>query len=577
MAQVPQAQRQVIGQTVQAKKIATTPGIEAFGGGYGVDRMMNALGNTVGALFDLNDSHDSLEANTKAAELTRLKNNVIHGYNDENGNKVQGYSATTGKAATTEIDTYKNKFKEGFDKLNGELSNDRQKQKFRRYYDEMDLEMDGMMKGHSSRQQLEYDKSNTDAYVQAQRDDAIHNYSMPGKVESSLKKQEQSIVDFGLRNGYEPGSEFIKQKILQAKTMAHAGVIERLLTDDKDQLAKDYLAKVSEEKRDGAGKVTKAREISGDAIANLERMVEAGSLRGESQRISDNIIRTSESIGPALEMARSIEDPKLRDEITQRVKVRFAEANSVKTDQELQNFVSVADYVEKYKTRDGMPVSQWNSLYQKEKDAIDKRILILNSGSLTVNNDKVYSDLMMMASNPITQPKFAKENLFVEARNKLDDPHYNELVATQRGILKKDEAITKKLDMFRTDRQVVIDSLKAVKITQKSDPDVFNDFNRKIALLKERWQISNGKNMPDTEFQKMVDHQLIEGEVPGKYFGTNTKRFFELDEGSKMEVDVENLPKEDVSKIKKALEKNNIPVTDANIIERYYRVRGRDS
>jgi TusA-related sulfurtransferase len=577
MPQVPQGQRQIQARPFQAQQLTTNPGLEAFGGGPGVDKMMGALGKLGENAINLLDSHDELEANKLSAELIKRKNKILYGYQDEGGNKVHGYLATGGKDATVKINEYKDEFKKYSDELSSSLANDRQRAKFLRQAALMDAEIDGIMQKHSANEALRYDEIETENAIKTHQDDAVLNYkaiAVPdpsdpskttSKIATSLMIQEKLIRDNAARNGYGPDSDFVKQKVLQAKTMTHKGVIERMLANDEDLYATEYLNAVKSK-----------GEVGGNALPDLERMVEAGSLRGESQRHTDRIFGSSSDMGMALSKAREIQDPKLRDEVTQRIKVRYQEANTVKEDLDNKLFDKFFAHVEEFKGRDKIPLHEFQKLPPNLQQAVDNRIRFLNSGSVQMTKWQVYSDLRMMAATPETRGKFLKMHP-MEYRNDLADSEFKELVKLRHDLAKGDKSADMYLDGFRSDQQVVNDTLKGVGIDPDKKPELFSLYSEKVDKKVQKWKTENNKkSIPNDVLKKLVDEELIEGTVPGTgIFGLfkTKKRVFQLKDGEEIEVSLDSIPKDDRANIEKALKKRNMPVTEENIVDLYSKVR----
>jgi hypothetical protein len=94
--------------------------------------------------------------------------------------------------------------------------------------------------------------------------------------------------------------------------MTHVGVIDRLLANDQDLAAKQYY---------DAHKA----DVTGAATIAVERALEEGSTRGESQRQADTITAKAATLGDALTQVRAIADPKVRDATEERVRKFFSE------------------------------------------------------------------------------------------------------------------------------------------------------------------------------------------------------------------------------------------------------------
>lgn len=579
MPVVPQAQRTVASRTIQSGQVSTNAGEEVFGGGAGTQALTNSIGGLAQAAGGMINQIDDLEADRAIAEAHKRKNAFMLG-DPKIPETDGGFLSKGGKQATVDMDLYKQRMSTSFKELEDGLSNERQRNRFRSGMGQVDAEIDSQMKRHALGETMKYDEQETSAMLANHQQDGIVNYKeiVPvvneagqivgeqSKIRMSIDRQEQIIKGFASRQGYGEESEYTKQKILQAKTATHKGVLEHQIADDQDQLAVDYLKEAE----------TKG-EIDGRALPDLKRMVEAGSLRGNSQRESDRIMDSSSSIGSALTEARKIEDPKLRDEVTQRVKVRFAEAESVKNDINKKNYEDMFDQLNKDKTLSKIPPDRLAKLDSSEYKSLMAWELQLNSSKSIVTDQEKWYNLRLMAASPETQDKFTKMNLIKEARMHLSDSDFNTILNLQTNLISGKGSSSDQMDGFRRDNQVIEDKLAGVGIDRRKNKELYSQFASTMDSVITQWQKANGgKNVPNDVLEKMIDEQLIQGTVPGTgVLGTfkTKKRLFEIGDKEQLEIDVNDIPQNSVDQIKKILQKNGREVTNSSILGAWETIR----
>ena len=176
-----------------------------------------------------------------------------------------------------------------------------------------DLYRDGTF--HMNNEVEKYENDTYKSYVSNARDEAVFDYKDPEKINLSLFKQSQAIQTYAENNGLPPDQT--KALLDEAKSQTHLQVISRMINNGEDIDAKEYHKKVKS-------------QFTGEDSAVVDKLMKSGILRGESQRRADLIFSKTESMSEALEKARDINDPKLRDETVSRVKQRFQEKRAAK-------------------------------------------------------------------------------------------------------------------------------------------------------------------------------------------------------------------------------------------------------
>jgi hypothetical protein len=326
-------------------------------------------------------------------------------------------------------------------------------------------------------------------------------------------------------------------------------VIERMVDQDEDLAADAYY------------KANKDSIVDADLSNKVAKLVEASSLRGQSQRNAEKLFAESKGMSEALEEARKIESPKLQDETIKRVKERYA---MKKLEEEQAREALTRDAWEKYASKGSLPPMSYLEKMSKT-DAEGYQTYVKNKieGKYVPSQIKVYNDLSTMASAQATRNKFLRTDLTDPYYlNTLDESDRKHFINMQKDLRSGKGEKDKELDGYRSDMQIVNDSLDKLRIKHSSD---------KAEILKrqvdERYYQhikETGKKPNNLEMQKIVD-DLTSQVITHKGFLWDTKQpKFEV--GAKK---IDEVPKEDKSKIEVVLNKLNRPITDADIIKYY--------
>src|SRR5690606_37576363 len=116
----------------------------------------------------------------------------------------------------------------------------------------------------------------------------------------SINSQVAALTAHATANGL--GPEWVKQKTMDAESKTHAAVINKMIGDGNDIAAEEYYNKYKP-------------GITGEELAQVNKEVEIATLRGKSQRTSDEIWSKGKSYLASVDDAKQIEDPKLRDAV----------------------------------------------------------------------------------------------------------------------------------------------------------------------------------------------------------------------------------------------------------------------
>lgn len=528
--------------------------IEAFGGGQGLENVNRAANNLQDQLLEFKRNADQVAVTEADDKATRLRNTMFY-------DPKTGAMTKKGKDSFGLMDTYGSEYNKQLDDIENSLSNDAQKAMFRRKATQQKSDFDMLLQKHVLAESQAFDEQTSKSRVASAQNDAVLNYQDPSLVAQSISTQQETIMEAARRNGVAPETAALMVKDSVSKT--HSAIIDRMLGNGDDLDASAYYKNNKD-------------QFMGDDIARVEKNLEEGSLRGESMRRSDAIMAKGMAMPQALEEARKIEDPKVRDATVSRLKDEYQMKRLAKEQAQSDVFDTAANIMERNRgqlNEAGLPVpaTMWGQLDLQGRNAIDSRAKQLREGKNATTDWEEYYNLKSMASSSATRDEFLKINLMIY-RPKMADAEFKQLVDLQTSLRKGDE---KQLNGYRTTNQIVSQTLRSIGVNPNPKPGS-NDaqkaaqFQRLVDEQYQMMQDETGKKPTSADVQKIVDNLVVKGEVPDTgWFWNDKKRVFELQEGESLMVNVEDIPKSDRQGIEKALATNHIPVTPENIEKAY--------
>lgn len=263
------------------------------------------------------------------------------------------------------------------------LANDTQRLAFRRLAHSRRLELNRRIQQHVAGEIRRYDDQTTESYLATETDAAIAAADDVGRVQLGLARAGAALTDHANRNGLPP--EWLTQKQIEVSTKVHGGVVERLLAQGQDLAAREYYQ-------------TNVEAIAGSQRARIEKALEVGTLRGESQRQADSILAKHADMGEALKTARAIKDPQVRDATESRVKDYFATKKAAEQERERGAADQAWDILAKTKKLDAVPPAVLARMDGRHRLALEAEASALASGAKVRTDPEAYAELQAMLS-----------------------------------------------------------------------------------------------------------------------------------------------------------------------------------
>jgi len=401
-------------------------------------------------------------------------------------------------------------------------------------------------------------------FVDTATQNAIAHADDLERVGAELEAAVVETEDWGERNG-RARVEIDAQRLIVTSTI-HTGVIEKYLANGKSKAAAVYYEGVKD-------------EIRGERHATIEKALSEGNTRQESQKAADEIFRTVSSQQDAIDRARAIEDPDLRDATEDRLVQMFQRGKQAEHDALETTMTAAANLIDQGGL-DAVPVTLWQALPIGARGNLTSYAkAVANGGDVETDLVEYYRLRQMALTNPAS---FAKLNLG-ESLSKIARVEFKELVELQLDLRKGNKPkADAALDDDRTRGQILtsaydlygIDHRAAAKPEQKA---LVARIDRMVAARQNEYQRLTGKKAPQADVQRFVDDILTtEITTPGRRGAwTNIlpggAPFFDQPATSRRLVDTKigDVPASERSKIEAALRSRGMLVNDEMILQTY--------
>lgn len=531
-------------------KVGADTSLATFGGGDAAARVPQAASNLMDQVVKIKNDADEVAALAAVNETKKYKTDRL--YNAQDGALTQ-----RGQNAFGIVDKYGQDFiKHGAD-MESNLANENQRAIYRKYFNAEDADFTEDLQRHLFKEADSFADEQSESLISNYRNDAILNYSNPEKVRASLMGQETEIMNHAKRKGLP--AEWVKQKIGEVTSKTHSGVIQSYLNGDDDRTAKAYF----DANKD---------DISADERLKIEKDLNEGMLRGESQRQSDLIFsKNKESMSAAVAEAKKIKEPKLRDEVLKRVQDNFAIKEKAEREDNENLHIAALNQIDQNNGDFAIEkINGWQRFSVAERDSLERYARDKKVGREPKTNWTTYYDVMQLAQNPDLKEEFLSTNL-LKYRGDLADAEFKQVVGLQAGLRKGDSKATKTLDGYRTDSMIVNDALAAAgfdtgRNAGTKDKESVAKFRRMVDQQILMVQEKTGKKVNNNDVQQIVDSLMIKGKIKGSgWLWDDTARAFELstDEAENFMPEV---PDDQRAKIVDALKRHGKPVTEEMIV-----------
>lgn len=557
---------------------ASAATIEAFGGGSRTEAL-KSLGRSIGRTGQeaertsnlIQDQDNEREAKRLDAEFSARIRQITYG-----DGETEGYFSSRGENAIRGFGAAHKAIEDARRELIGSNQNPAVQ---RMFGDASQARVDrelGAMSRHVTKQRQIASDAVSEARLNEAADDASTSWNDDKVIGQSAAIVRSEVHDMADRNGWPP--EVRASKLQEAETIMYRRAVESALLHDP------AAAKALYDKH--------KTKIDGRVRGDIEKALEAGTLRQQSQEKADEILSKGLDEKAALAQARKIKNAKLRDETVDRVARRYAEND--RADRE---------------ARQEAKAQAWEAVIGgRSVDDLDPRVLASMDGTAITAmrsfekkraKDGVgYAD----ATDPAADNEL--HNLFMEDKDafakldltpyidRLEEKDYESWRARQRAVDSRAEAEARKAVSYTLGDRVAKEYLNAAGIDYGASASKGNaEKSQKVfSLVRDVVDqlAEEGKRATRDDIEIRLKELFLTGEVTGGAFfglvdpdktlfeviGTPDQDRFQLDDIAEQKQrisEVTGVPSQHIDAIVQSLRKENIPVTPANISAVYER------
>lgn len=414
-----------------------------------------------------------------------------------------------GKDAFPLPEQVRDSFNQAVSTIGADLKTPEQQRAFQRLSSQEWQTVDLQVRRHVYSEMQEYRQTELKGVLSNATDDAIRSADDPALIAVHLSRAEDAIRKNAPAMGF--GPEAIQEQLRAVQSGVHTGVITQLLATDQYGKAQAYFD------------ATKS-EIAADRIDNIEHALEEGGLRKQAQQQSDSIIAAGGTLTQQREKARAIEDPKLRDQVMERIE--HEAAISERADREAKEATSKQVYNILDRTGDvsKIPTPIWANLTGAERSAAREYADKLTRGEKVETDDPTYYALMQQAvDDPNT---FVKQNL-LNYRAKLSDGDFKHFVGLQQNVRANQlDAANRTLDDFRTETEIENNALTLAGIDHASKDNTVTvaRYRSLVADSIRRFESVAGKKPQHKDIEDIANRILSQQIDNGGAYGVSPLR-----------------------------------------------------
>lgn len=444
MPTVPQPRQSVGLEGLPSARVDPSAPLEAFGGGRanpGIDTQ--PLADQAKSIFeDEKRKADEVAQTNMGAQLSDLETKLTVATKQRMGSDAFGAPEDVSKA-----------WNDATQKMQAGLTNDDQRIAFGRMAAMHWDALNSSVQNHVADQRRAYDGQVTDSYITNERNAGLVSGD-PARVSLSIDNQRIAVAKHLQRIG--APQETVDQATAAVASTTHVAYISQLLGSGNDLAATQYFQ-------------ANKGQIVGSQLGPIEHDLEAGSVLGEGQRRSDLITKDAPTLVTALDQAKDILDPKVREKAEELIRKRFSDVAESQYQQRVQANLRAGQVLDQTHDVDKIPRNDWDQLTPTEQEQMrvtEDRL----KHPRTVTNMSVYTNLINQASlNEGTRQQFMATNFADPSwRDKLSEEDLKHVMNMQYEL--RTSGIRKDETAARVGDQATKRAEQALVFKQESDP-----------------------------------------------------------------------------------------------------------
>lgn len=462
---------------------------------------------------------------------TQFKNDYLtyqQSLNDRKGQNAWG--------VTNDLHSW---FDKAAPKYNDALENDTQRRAFAATFESVrtqGLETTG--KFEADQRQQSVNESGKDS-IQASINLAAADHNNQATIDGARADITKRIQLLGVLNGWSP--EIRDAQMTNALTDMHKQVIGALVDENPDQAKAYYDANKN--------------EIAGQDRDTIDKVIRVGTIRQIAQQATDKIMATGAGETEALAYARANFTGQQQDEVVKRVTERYAEADAVR-ERDQKTAGDKAWNILSTHGINAIPTTLLASMDGKDRIALQKESQAQITGKNVDTDWTTYYGLRALASQDPTKFSTTDMRLYYD---KLGPDQRKELIDIQDQVKKGGSNDVQSLEQQLGQTHEVLK-------WSNSDADKKGAFDSAVTRELAVQQQQLGRKLNYDERQKVIDRMAIQGNYKGgPWF--HSAHYSDVAGTEASSTFTPTIPDDDRAKITAALQRRNMPVTDAAILQ----------
>jgi len=460
---------------------------------------------------------------------------------------------------------------EAFTKISGEIeataSTDRQRAHFQTIKLRRQQGLDLTIRRHVFGEMQAYGREELAGTLENARNEAGAAALDPEQSAAAIDRGVSALNVMAPKLGL--GPEALQKQRLAFTSGAHSDIIERLLANNKDRAARVYFEELPK------------GQLTSDAQARVEKAIEVGSLRGESQRQADVILAAGGTLTEQRAKVKGITDPELRDAVQQRIEHEAVIRDREEREAEQSTMRSAYDILDKTANVNRIPPATWSQFDGGTRSAMRSYAEHKAKGTPVQTDLPTYYGLVQKAMD--SPEAFATTNL-LKYRAQLDEVEFKQLAGLQLNIVNGNKnAAEKDLGGLRTNLQIINDSLVQYGITPdgakqtKEEADAVATLRRMLDTAVEVESQRTGKKPDNIFIQREADRILSQSvTTPGSWWNIWPGGKSVSDVTTRLiDTKAADIPPTERQQVEAALRARQQPVSDATVLDLWLRTKTR--
>ncbi|MDP9176750.1 MAG: hypothetical protein M3O61_03630 [Gemmatimonadota bacterium] len=490
------------------RRISPDAPASAFQPAQGID--FSAIGNLATQIYEEEaQKADEIAKMTSESELDKSATELTVGPN--------GVLRRKGKNAFSAPEEVAEAWRKRVSEIDQGLKTTRQKMAFRKAAAQAWQGIDRTVQSHVARERTEYDAEEYQGSLVNSRNIAVAAFTDPEAIALSIKKQTETTLQYAHRNGW--SEDQIEAKVSEAVSKTHLGIINRMA--DSPNLINGMDPDLAAQKYYDQHK----NEIAGTLRGQIEATLDEQSVRGEGQRKSDEIYEQSGSRAEALEAARRIKNPKVREETEQLLNRRYDQDREIQRENQDTLYLQAKNILDTRpgaRARSVIPARIWNQLDVGQSSALEayaRRNDPASDGEGSQNNklyleflDKTPEELGRMNQSEFATKYWQHFDKSHRAKAETDWKNARDAARKPSGAADSPFTATKTFREMVTDglrKSRLIDPIKKVTQLSQAEASLPASVYDEAADLLHEWEAAKGKKADPLEKQRIVDHVIL--------------------------------------------------------------------